>query len=232
MLGKGRLYVLAAAGVTALAVGSYAVAGSLSRHDEGHGKTRFHATLEGFEEVPSVSSTGWGEFDARLVEDEKIHFVFRYAGLEGGDSLFAHVHFGQLSVNGGVSFFLCGGSTKPTPCPNVEGTVEGDITPADVIGPNGQGIEPGSFGEIVRAMRAGYAYVNIHTTRWPGGEIRGQISAKHDDDDRGDRGKDDDKSEIGDRVKDELEDVKAEIKDALKDEQERIRDKVRKAFDQ
>jgi len=46
--------------------------------------------------------------------------------------------------------------------------VEGDVTPADVIGPNGQGIEPGSFGEILSALRAGHAYANIHTTRWPG----------------------------------------------------------------
>jgi hypothetical protein len=126
--------------------------------------------------VPSVSSTGVGDFTAKLVDATTIHYVFRYAGLEGGNSLFAHVHFGQRSVIGGVSFFLCGGSTKPDPCPNVEGTVEGDVTPADVIGPNGQGIEPGSFGEIVRAMRAGHAYANIHTTRWPGGEIRGQIN--------------------------------------------------------
>ena len=79
-------------------------------------------------------------------------------------------------IAGGVSYFLCGGSTKPDPCPNVEGTVEGDITAADVIGPNGQGIEPASFPEILRAMRAGVAYANIHTTRWPGGEIRGQIN--------------------------------------------------------
>ena len=62
--------------------------------------------------------------------------------------------------------------------PERRGHVEGDITAADVIGPNGQGIEPGSFGEILRAMRAGHAYANIHTTRWPGGEIRGQINDK------------------------------------------------------
>jgi hypothetical protein len=52
------------------------------------------------------------------------------------------------------------------------GRVEG----RPVVGPNGQGIEPGSFAEIVRAMRAGTAYANIHTTRWPLGEIRGQIN--------------------------------------------------------
>ena len=75
-------------------------------------------------------------------------------------------------------FFLCGGSTKPTPCPNVEGTVTGTVTAADIIGPNGQGVEPGSFDEMVRAMRNGSGYANIHTTRWPGGEIRGQINAR------------------------------------------------------
>ena len=117
-------------------------------------------------------------FCATLVAPDKLHYVFRYSGLEGGASLFAHVHFGQRSVAGGVSFFLCGGSTKPTPCPNGSGTVEGDVGPADVVGPNAQGIEPGSFAEILQAMRAGQAYANIHTTRWPTGEIRGQINNK------------------------------------------------------
>jgi CHRD domain len=105
-----------------------------------------------------------------------LHYVFTYEGLEGGTSLFAHVHFGERAVAGGVSFFLCGGGGHPAACPDVSGTVEDDVTPADVVGPNGQGIEAGSFSEIVRAMRAGTAYANIHTTRWPLGEIRGQIN--------------------------------------------------------
>ena len=84
-----------------------------------------------------------------------------YEGLEGGNSLFAHVHFGQRSVGGGVSFFLCGGGTQADACPNVEGTFEGDVTPADVVGPNGQGIEPMSFGEIIRA-HAGRSQLREH----------------------------------------------------------------------
>ena len=55
------------------------------------------------------------------------------------------------------------------------------ITPAQVVGPAGQGIAAMEFGELVRAMRAGATYVNIHTTTFGGGEIRGQIG---DDDDR------------------------------------------------
>jgi hypothetical protein len=180
MVRKRRRYVLAAAVLVGLGVGSYAVAGALGplhRGDPPNSK-EFRAHLNGYQEVSSVSSTGVGEFRARLVEPEKLHYVFQYAGLEGGNSLFAHVHFGQRSVNGGVSFFLCGPpamTTKP-PCTNGSGTFEGDITPADVVGPTGQGIDAGQFAEILRAMRAGHAYANIHTTKWMGGEIRGQIN--------------------------------------------------------
>jgi hypothetical protein len=35
--------------------------------------------------------------------------------------------------------------------------------------------EPTAFEELVRAIRAGFTYANVHTTRWPGGEVRGQI---------------------------------------------------------
>lgn len=175
MVRRRRLYALGAAVVLVLAVTSYAVAGALDGPPKVPQAKRFHAELNGFQEVPSVSTMGFGEFDAWLVNDTTLHYVFQYAGLEGGASLFAHVHFAQRSVNGGVSYFLCGGGNKP-PCPPVAGRIEGDVTPADVIGPTGQGIEPGSFAEILRAMRAGHSYANLHTTRWPGGEIRGQIN--------------------------------------------------------
>src|SRR5262245_56945701 len=172
-----RFYLSAAlAAVAVLAIGSLALAAKLAGPPNPPNTKTFHADLNGYHEVPSVSSTGFGTFDAKLVDAGTLHFVFTYGGLEGGNSLFAHVHFGQPGVNGGVSFFFCGGGTKPAACPNVEGTVEGDVTAADVVGPNAQGIEPGSFAEIIRAMQAGHAYANIHTTRWPGGEIRGFIN--------------------------------------------------------
>jgi CHRD domain len=53
--------------------------------------------------------------------------------------------------------------------------VTGTVVAADVVGPAGQGIAPGEFGELVRAMKAGLTYSNVHTQSFAAGEIRGQI---------------------------------------------------------
>ena len=137
--------------------------------------------LSGYQENPDVSSTGTGSFEATIDDDaQTITYELSYSGLEGGNALFAHIHFGKRAVNGGVSAFLCGGGDKP-PCPATEGTVTGVIDAADIVGPAGQGIEAGSFAELVAAMRAGHTYVNVHTPRWPGGEIRAQINDRDED---------------------------------------------------
>src|SRR6186997_1037246 len=166
MLRKGRLFVLFVTGIAALGIGSYALAGALDPPNIPD-KKHFKSNLNGYQEVPSVSSTGFGDFEAELVEPERIHWVFRYAALEGGTSLFAHIHFAQRGVNGGVMVFICGGGTKPTPCPNVAGVVEGDWVPADIVSSSGattQGVEPGSWAEFLHALQVGHAYVNIHTS--------------------------------------------------------------------
>ncbi len=72
-----------------------------------------------------------------------------------------------------MSVFLCAGD-KPA-CPP-SGTVTGVIVPANIIGPAAQGVEAGSFTELVRALRTGNTYVNVHNARWPGGEIRAQVN--------------------------------------------------------
>ncbi|WP_442497958.1 CHRD domain-containing protein [Methylobacter sp. sgz302048] len=134
----------------------------------------FNTTLSGFQEVPAISTTGTGEFRAQLDEaGTALTYELEYSGLEGTATV-AHVHFGQRGVNGGISFFLCGGGNKP-PCP-AQGTVTGTVTAADVVGPAEQGISPGDGAEIIAAMRNGVTYANVHTDEHPNGEIRGQIS--------------------------------------------------------
>ena len=46
---------------------------------------------------------------------------------------------------------------------------------ADVVGPAVQGIALGEFGELLRAMRKGVTYANVHSDKHPSGEIRGNI---------------------------------------------------------
>jgi len=159
--------------VLALAVLSVAIAGIVAAND----KSRFKTALSGYEETPSVSSAGSGEFTATVDDaNQTIHYTLRFDNLNSG-VLFAHVHFGQRGVAGGVAAFLCGGGSKPAAC--VPGTtITGTITPADVIGPTGQGIAPGEWSELVAAIRAGVAYANVHSMTQPAGEIRGQINDK------------------------------------------------------
>jgi hypothetical protein len=141
-----------------------------------HGsKRRARARLSGDNEVPAVSSTGRGSFEARIDKDtETIEFELSYQDLEGTTIVAAHVHFGQKDVNGGVMFFLCGGGSKPA-CPPSPATITGTVVAADIVGPAGQGIDAGEFAEAVAAIRDGLAYTTVHTDKHPGGEIRGQL---------------------------------------------------------
>jgi hypothetical protein len=161
----------------ALGVGVLAGVSTVVRGDD-RGPNRFQLRLVGFQENPSVSTTGSGRLNVEIDEDaEQIAYRLRYSDLEGGAVLFAHIHLGALHTNGGVVAFLCGGGGKPA-CPSPDGEIEGVIEPADIVGPAGQGITAGeetAFAEFVKAIRAGYTYANVHTTRFPGGEIRDQL---------------------------------------------------------
>jgi len=150
------------------------------------GPKRLEADLVGYNEPPSISTPASGEFDARLLnDDQEIHYRLSYGGFEAGTTVLqAHIHLGQRGVNGGISVWLCGNPSVTPPvnppigvqgCPPFPATIEGIIKPEHVIGPTAQGITAGEFNELVRAIRAGATYVNVHTNRFPGGEIRDQI---------------------------------------------------------
>lgn len=136
-----------------------------------------HIALSGYQEVPAISSSGSGDFRA---------FIDRQAGViryelsyrdTGSAVTQAHIHLGQTGVNGGVMVFLCtnlGNSATAPACPAAQGVVTGSISASDVIGPGGQGVDAGEFDELLDAIRSGVTYVNVHTTTYPGGELRGQ----------------------------------------------------------
>ena len=165
-VGVGAVTALGVAGAVALAQGG----------------RDFKERLTGYQEVPALSTSGHGTFRASIRSGgSEIRYRLTYAGLEANPQQ-AHIHLGQRGVNAGVSVFLCdntgGGPMGTQPCPNAPATVQGTLRAADVIGPAAQGIDPGQFGELVRAIRAGATYANVHTVKYPGGEIRAQLERR------------------------------------------------------
>jgi CHRD domain len=162
-----------------VAVASVLWVASLAQADDD--RNSFKAHLMGFNEPPPVSSSGNGKFQARISDDESsLEYELDFRDLEGIVTQ-AHIHVGQKGVNGGITIWLCGTPTNPGPAgtPSCGGPSSGGarraVTAADVVGPAGQGIAPGEFSRVFKAIRAGVTYVNVHSTRNPGGEIRGQI---------------------------------------------------------
>jgi len=169
---------------------------------------RVRARLSGYEEVhfifspgsagpppvpPSaalrgaVSTAARGTFRA-TIDNGEIRYRLSYEGLEAPVTQ-AHIHFGQPHTVGGIVVWLCQTTGTPAPtsvaaatpfCPQA-GTVTGTITPAQVLAVTGQGIVAGEFDELIRAIRAGATYANVHSTTFPPGEIRGAIRGRDDD---------------------------------------------------
>lgn len=172
-------------GVLIFAVPALLAATTLVVAGDGGRNNRFNSNkINGYQEVSStgaISTTGNGSFTAEL-DGNVIHYSLTFGELEGAVTQ-AHIHFGRRGVNGGIIAWLCGTSTNPGPagtaaCPATGGTVTGDIGPAQVVGPTGQGIAPAQFAEAVAALRAGAVYANVHSTLYGGGEIRGQVNEK------------------------------------------------------
>ena len=168
--------------VALLGVASYAIAGGGSKNFKGD-------PMIGYAENPDISTVATGSFGARLSNDgTTLAYELTYSGLEGNVQQ-AHIHFGKPGVNGGISIWLCGTVAPFVPptagiptCPQ-SGTVTGEVDATDVIGPGGQGIAAGEFAEILAAMRAGHAYANVHSSKFPGGEVRASINNHGEDDD-------------------------------------------------
>src|SRR6266404_2657456 len=107
----------------------------------------------------------------------------------------SHIHFGRPAITGGIVLFLCTNlgnapASVPVPqaCPETNpATITGTLTAANVIPLpvvcptpttcSGQAIASGAAGfvEMLKAIRAGAAYVNVHTTNHPSGEIRARL---------------------------------------------------------
>jgi CHRD domain len=176
--------------ISAVAVAVVVSAGLGIRANADHRDITLRASLRGLNEVPPTASPATATLRATLDERaQTITFTLDFRNLTLAPAA-AHIHFGPPAVNGGVMVFFCGGGGKPA-CPTTtSGTVTGTIAAADVVGPAAQGIAVGDFASVVRAIRTGNSYANMHNERFPAGELRGRVIASGFGD--GDRDNDDD----------------------------------------
>jgi len=112
---------------------------------------RYHAVLDGSNEVPEVTTNGTGLFIANLsLSNNQATLNMVFEGLTS-PIVGAHIHEGAVGTNGGVIFDLSSFI--------VGNTLIGDW---DATG-------------FLDQLAAGDLYVNVHTIDNPNGEIRGQL---------------------------------------------------------
>ena len=126
----------------------------------------FNAHLAGKNEVPAVETKAQGELVIHEMKDE-LHFKLNVANIN--DVTAAHLHHGAAGENGPpvVNLFM-----GPTKAGAVNGQlVDGPITAASLAGP----LAGKTLADLKTEIAAGRIYVNVHTTAYPDGEIRGQV---------------------------------------------------------
>jgi hypothetical protein len=87
----------------------------------------------------------------------------------------AHIHLAPRGSNGGVVAWLYPSGPPPQ---LIEGRTSGILMTGTITDANLVGALAGmTVADLVNHINNGNAYVNVHTTQFPGGEIRGQIAA-------------------------------------------------------
>lgn len=110
----------------------------------------FRATINGASEAPPNASTATGSATLTFNKDTKIFtIVVTYSGITAASG---HVHKAAVGVSGGVIFGFTNPLSSPINYTSVALTADQE---AD--------------------LNAGLYYVNLHSTAYPAGEIRGQL---------------------------------------------------------
>ena len=126
-------------------------------------ETVFEADLSGAAEVPPVQTDASGTATFTMTNGT-IDYEIRVQNLV--DVVAAHIHIGSSTENGPIAVGLFASEQPQTIQDGV--LVQGQFTAADVQGDF-------TLDGVLQSMANGGAYVNVHTTANPPGEIRGQI---------------------------------------------------------
>jgi hypothetical protein len=127
----------------------------------------FKAKLSGSESVPAVQTMAKGDATFTLSKDGKsLSYNVTVSDIENVTA--AHIHLGKKGVNGPPVALI----TNEKRAGKFSGTLaEGTITEKELMG----SLMGKSVKDLVKDIKKGHAYVNVHTDKYPDGEIRGQI---------------------------------------------------------
>jgi hypothetical protein len=129
-------------------------------------KEKAKANLAGNNEIPPASTTAEGVAKLK-VKESKIEYKINITGISAAKG--AHIHLGKTNENGEVVVnLLTKNGVKKTPSGMY---INGTIKDTNLSGP----MKGKSLSDLVSAMDSGDTYVNVHTEKFPNGEIRGQI---------------------------------------------------------
>ena len=113
-----------------------------------------HATLDGANVVSATESTGTGEAHAWLGDDDRVRIEMVFGGLESG-ATGAALYEGKGSENGD--------------------RVAGIDVGAGQVAARVDDVEIALSAEAAGRMRAGESYLQVETSGYPDGAIRGQL---------------------------------------------------------
>lgn len=84
------------------------------------------------------------------------------------------LYLGLPATTGGPIALICGGS--PSTCPTTaDGIVTITLSASDVLAVPPQGLAAGDLTSVIQALANGAIYVNVVTTKFVNGELRGQL---------------------------------------------------------
>ncbi|HET6362836.1 MAG TPA: CHRD domain-containing protein [Gemmatimonadota bacterium] len=130
----------------------------------------FDATLTGAAERPDPVTTDASGSATIDVDEDGGSFEVEVEDIQ--DVTFAHIHIGDANTAGPISVFLFDAGGNPVDFTDRETLATGTFDETDIDPASGVD----TMEELIEAMENGNAYVNVHTTANPLGEIRGQLS--------------------------------------------------------
>ena len=138
----------------------------------GQDQQNFRAHLKGRNEVPPVETKAQGQALFTVSSDgSSIHYKLIASNIE--NVFMAHIHNAPAGENGGVVVWLYPSAPPPQ---LIEGRFQGVLAEGTITASNLVGSLAGkTLSDLIDIIKAGNAYVNVHTTQHRSGEIRGQI---------------------------------------------------------